>query len=247
MARATVVMCMVLALLLGTRGSFAAEPSRAESPGNAGARAKGFHLTRLNIFHDPQRPLGPLEAARVSLTFLQEETGRPSEPTRGLGGGMVTHHYILAQIMLAGANAKADRAALLAAARSAPAGEYRDCIHLMLGLSGDKSVVPFLVGYLGDAGNSPWLRGHAARAFLRHPDPRAVDVLCATLKDPFYVVRTSGGPAKCYDLRILARSALLNMQEKGVPLPPAAVAALPHVVIREEIPMDIPPGTPPKE
>lgn len=198
----------------------------------------GFDLRRLTPLVDGR--LSPEEAARLLLSFLHEEIAAPSPVRQGIGGGPITHDYILAQLVLAAENANASREILVRAVAGTEPGEYQDAIRLSLGLLGDPNVVPFLIGYLANANHSPFLRERAARGLGRNPDPRAIPVLAAALTDPFYEI-THIGPLKVYSIRIAARGALLRTQEatlsgKRITLPAEVQQALDRVVTSEEIP-----------
>jgi len=67
-----------------------------------------FGLHRLRSF---RACASPEDSARLCLSFLQEEIANPTTKTRGLGNGFITHEYVLAQIVLAAAQASPQRSA----------------------------------------------------------------------------------------------------------------------------------------
>jgi hypothetical protein len=208
--------------------------AQAAAPGDPAAARPGFDLQRLTPLSEGK--LSTAECARLYLAFLQEEISQPSPASTGLGGGPITHDYILAQIVLAGAEAKADEAVLQQAAATAPAGEYRDALQLTLGLLENRRTVLFLVDYLANTRNSPWLRERAARALTRIPEPRAIPALAAALKDPFWVGSGCVGPRqKHYPVRAVARLALLNLKQSAVTLPQEVQQALDRVIVSEPL------------
>lgn len=202
---------------------------------------RGFNLTRLSIFHDPKEPLDPETAAMFYLSFLREEIDSPTPAHRGIGGGKIDHHYVLAQIVHAGADGNASRRMLLEELKKAPPGEFRDAIRITLGMQGGKSVVPFLMEYLGNTKNPYSLRQKAADALLRHPDPAAIPVLAQCLNDPFYVASTSGPFKKLYDIRLLALNTLRALEKAGTPIPPAVKSAMERAVTQEPYPPGVKP------
>ncbi|MBI3944590.1 MAG: HEAT repeat domain-containing protein [Armatimonadetes bacterium] len=235
--RPVILAVSILIAALGWAGIRAAEnpPSADDEENLPQSVDRGFDLTRLSIFTDPKEPLDPVLATIYYLSFLREEIETPTPPHRGIGGG-IDHHYVLAQIIHAGADGNVRRAALLAEAGKAAPGEFRDAVRITLGMQGEKSVVPFLVEYLGNAKNPYWLRVKAAHALLRYPDASAVSVLASCLKDPFYVAVTTMQPAKCYDIRILALSSLRALEKAGTAIPPAVKADMEGAVTRELLP-----------
>ncbi|MBI3947414.1 MAG: HEAT repeat domain-containing protein [Armatimonadetes bacterium] len=204
-------------------------------PARAADAVRGFDLTRLTTLRE--RGLSPEGVAQRYLSFLVEETAQPSPTRRGLGGGDITHDYILTQIVLAGALSGASRDVLWAAATVARPGEYRDCIQLTLGLLGDTRVRDFLIRYLGDPDNSPRLRDQAARALGRVPHPSVVAPLAAALQDPASEVVRGVGPArKAYYIRGTARGSLKKVERAGVALPAAVQQAMAAAVTTEPLP-----------
>jgi hypothetical protein len=197
------------------------------------AKQKGFDLRRLEDLH---RGLSPSQAADLYLSFLREELRAPSPNRVGLGGGAITSDYVLAQIVLAGAEGKAEARRLYGVRAALRPGIERDAITITLGLLGDRRVVEELIAYASDWRNSPFLRERAIRGLEAIPDMRAVPVLAATLEDPFYVEAAVGTPRRVYVNRITARSALSRYRDAGLPLPRPLLMRLETLVITEEIP-----------
>lgn len=193
-----------------------------------------FGLHRLQSF---RACASPEDSARLCLSFLQEEIANPTTKTRGLGNGFITHEYVLAQIVLAAAQAspQPNGKVLHQAARDARAGSYRDCIGLTLGLMGDRTVVPFLINYAADETNPPNLRERAIRALGKCPDARAIPVLATALSDPYYVYLQD---RMVYVIRVTARSSLLRLKAAGIALPADVEHALAQVVTWEQLPPD---------
>src|SRR5205823_10192437 len=70
----------------------------------ASNHAPGFDLGRTTAITDTRIP--PERALGAYLSLLREEVTSPSLPRQGFNGGAITHEYTLAQIVLAGENAK---------------------------------------------------------------------------------------------------------------------------------------------
>ncbi|HTE18975.1 MAG TPA: HEAT repeat domain-containing protein [Armatimonadota bacterium] len=219
----------------------ASAPQASTTPsggGSAGAKAgkqpaarTPFNLTRLARFGF----LPAKQATQRYLNFLREETAHPSPTGRGAFGS-ISHDYILAQIVGAGATNQLDWAALRRARQESASREFRDAINITLGMLGDRSVVPFLIGYIGNPQNPPELRQRAIVAFGRHPDRRAIPALAGALNDPY---STSSGdvgpPRKSYHIRSTARAALTRIKDAGMPLPAEVQRQLDRVVTDEPI------------
>jgi hypothetical protein len=182
-----------------------------------------------------QGKLSPNKAARAYLSFLRQEAAAPSAPAVGVGGGPVTHDYILAQIILAGMEAGVQQDVLLREAAKAEPGEFRDAVLLTLGLLGNHDATPFVIAYLADPRHPALLRERAARALHLHPSADVIPALAAALEDPFYVLDAIG-PKKVYELRVTAASALRRLRDNGVALPAAVEQELQHVVLAEPVP-----------
>lgn len=228
--RVPYVLAVYMVTLIGTPGAVLSAPQQA---------IRGFDLRRLEALH---KPAAADEHAATYLAFLTEETRNPSPPREGLGGGTITHEYILTQIVKAGTMPRQmSHERLLAVAGSSRAGEFRDCIMLTLAGRGHKLLVPFLIGYMADAKNYYGIRGWAAGVLQRNPDPRAVPVLADMLSDPTWHVKRGIARTpeegnvynKGYDLRVAARLALRSFQRAGIELPLGVLERLANVVVNE--------------
>lgn len=225
--RARVASSSVLALVSSFSLLLLAPTVGAESPGSRPTahpaarsqppRQTHFDLTRLtDMWRLPTR-----EATRRYLSFVREETTHPSPTLTGPFGGGINHAYILAQIIMAGVEARVDQATLRRVAKAEPTSELGQVVRLTLGLRGDRTVLPFLLGYLSKQENPPELRQQAIEALVRLPDRRALPVLVKALDDPFNTPSGDvGPPRRSYPIRISARRALLALQKAGTPLSP---------------------------
>lgn len=195
--------------------------------GGAEEARRAFSLGRLD---ELRKPGTADELTDTYLGFLREETAHPSPPGRGYGG-IITHEYILSQIVHASkVPREMNHRRLLEAARAAGPGELRDCIQLALGRRGEKSLVPFLIGYLRDRKHYWRLRQSAGCSLKDLRDERAIPVFVEMLDDPTWHVNRG---VKCYDLRNGARFALWDFWTAGIELPPDALERMADTVFTE--------------
>src|SRR5687768_9726736 len=130
--------------------------------------------------------LSPEERARQGIAFLREEVANPSRSlTSGDGTGVIDHDSILATMAALLAEHKPDSSTLRAEySRTAP-GEVKDSLAVVLGLLGERAVLPHLAAFFGNVTGPPCLRVAAAGALARMPDRRVVPYAAQVLgRDP---------------------------------------------------------------
>lgn len=203
-----------------------------------------FDLRRL----DELSGLSAVERARKGAAFIREEVATPSRT--GMGGdgvGIIDHDYILGNMAAIIARKGLDRPALRLEYSKLGPGEAKDAVAVVLGLGGDRAVVPHLINLLSRSGYLPHLRTHAARALGALPDPATIPYAAQVLAaDPTWRInyrrnlRTNKAERKVRDyfVRAAALKLLQDLEGAGLYIKPEIGAVMATAVVEENIPWD---------
>jgi hypothetical protein len=159
-----------------------------------------------------------LQKTEILLYWLAEEHAHPTAPSVGAGGSVVESGYMQAQILMCFREV-GDALALDAVLRDpSVSDDYKDRIHVALGLMGDSRQTGPLIRILKRNDDS-WLRMMAARALDWAAGVEAIPALKDALTDTFRARRSTRNGIESqeeasgsYPLRDEAQQTLRNLQ-----------------------------------
>lgn len=149
-----------------------------ETTGNVNhpARTQQFDLRRF----EELTALSPVERARRGIAFLREEVTTPS-PSREGYVGVIDHDSILATMASLLVEHEPDLGTIKAEHLRMPAGELKDVVTVVVGLMGERAILPQVATFFANSANPPRLRVLASKVMQEMPDarliPYAVNVL----------------------------------------------------------------------